>query len=210
MHLLLQLMIRHSKKYHRPRTSSRYRKQPGGTRCASSCLSWYEGWLILSTSLRRRQTGWRCQSCAPGLGRRWCSMVTWLHLRTHHLWRTMKEVGLLSEDRLPQSMTQPVQLLNQTIHLHPSTSHFAHYTISAIEGVATPALPFSTCFCPPSSPSHIPLIPPFPPFLSYPPTQRLCPPYWRGPVSRLIGRSFVYLFLSCFPGLMQSLDCMPL
>ena len=29
-------------------------------------------------------------------------MVTWLHLRTHHLWRTIKEVGLLSEDHLPQ------------------------------------------------------------------------------------------------------------
>jgi len=29
----------------------------------------------------------------------WVSMllVTWLHLRTHHLWRTMKEVGLLSD-----------------------------------------------------------------------------------------------------------------
>ena len=68
-------------------------------------------------------------------------------------------------------MTQPVQLLNQTIHLHPNTSHFAHYTISAIEGVAPPALPFSmaSCFCPPSSPSHIPLIPPFPPSLLYPP-----------------------------------------
>ena len=39
--------------------------------------------------------------------------VTWLHLRTHHLWRTIKEVGLLSEDHLPQSMTQPVQLLIQ-------------------------------------------------------------------------------------------------
>ena len=26
------------------------------------------------------------------------SMVTWLHLRTHHLWRTIKEVGLLSQD----------------------------------------------------------------------------------------------------------------
>ena len=103
-------------------------------------------------------------------------MVTWLHLRTHHLWRTIKEVGLLSEDHLPQSMTQPVQPLNQTIHLHPNTSHLAHYTISAIEGVATPALPFSSCFCPPSSPSHIPLIPPFPPSLSYPPTQRLWPP----------------------------------
>jgi len=31
----------------------------------------------------------------------------WLHLRTHHLWRIIKEVGLLSEDHLPQSMTQP-------------------------------------------------------------------------------------------------------
>ena len=40
-----------------------------------------------------------------------------MHLRTHHLWRTIKEVGLLSEDHLPQSMTQPV--LNQAIHLHP-------------------------------------------------------------------------------------------
>ena len=105
-------------------------------------------------------------------------LVTWLHLRTHHLWRTIKEVGLLSEDHLPQSMTQPVQLLNQTIHLHPNTSHFAHYTISAIEGVATHALPFSSCFCPLSSPSHIPLIPPFPLSLSYPPTQRLWPPEW--------------------------------
>ena len=28
------------------------------------------------------------------------TMVTWLHLRTHHLWRTIKEVGLLSEDHL--------------------------------------------------------------------------------------------------------------
>ena len=28
-------------------------------------------------------------------------MVTWLHLRTHHLWRTIKQVGLLSEDHLP-------------------------------------------------------------------------------------------------------------
>ena len=98
------------------------------------------------------------------------AMATWLHLRTHHLWRTIKEVGLLSEDHLPQSMTQPVQLLNQTIHLHPNTSHFAHYTISAIEGVATPALPFSSCFCPPSSPSHIPLIPPsLPPCRTPPP-----------------------------------------
>ena len=123
-------------------------------------------------------------------------MVTWLHLRTHHLWRTIKKVGLLSEDHLPQSMTQPVQLLNQTIHLHPNTSRFAHYTISAIEGVATPALPFSGCFCPPSSPSHIPLIPPFPPSLSYPSTQRLWPPHWRGHVSRLIGRSC--LLFSCF------------
>ena len=45
----------------------------------------------------------------------WCmaQLVTWLHLRTHHLWRTIKEVGLLSEDHLPQSMTQPVQLLAQ-------------------------------------------------------------------------------------------------
>ena len=34
-------------------------------------------------------------------------LVTWLHLRTHHTWRTVKEVGLLSEDHLPQSMTQP-------------------------------------------------------------------------------------------------------
>ena len=24
-------------------------------------------------------------------------VVTWLHLRTHHLWRAIKEVGLLSE-----------------------------------------------------------------------------------------------------------------
>ena len=54
----------------------------------------------------------------------------WLDLRTHHLWRTIKEVGLLfSEDHLPQSMSQPVQLLNQAIHLHPNTSHYAHYTI---------------------------------------------------------------------------------
>ena len=30
-------------------------------------------------------------------------MVTWLHLRRHHLWRTIKEVGLLSEDHLPPS-----------------------------------------------------------------------------------------------------------
>ena len=100
-------------------------------------------------------------------------MVTWLHLRTHHFWRTLQEVGLLSEDHLPQSMTQPVQLHNQAIHLHPNTSHFAHYTISTIEGVATHAPPLSSCFCPPSSPSHIPLIPPFHPgSLSHPPTQR--------------------------------------
>ena len=32
-------------------------------------------------------------------------LVTWLHLRTHHLWRTIKEVGLLSEDHLPQGVT---------------------------------------------------------------------------------------------------------
>ena len=70
-------------------------------------------------------------------------MVTWLHLRTYHLLRTIKEVGLLNEDHLPQSMTRPVQLLNQTIHLRPNTSHFAHYTISGIEGVA--AMPCSVC-----------------------------------------------------------------
>ena len=28
-------------------------------------------------------------------------LVTWLHLRTHHLWRSIKEVGLFSEDHLP-------------------------------------------------------------------------------------------------------------
>ena len=53
------------------------------------------------------------------------------------------------------------QLLNQAIHLHPNTSHFTHYTISTIEGVATPALLFSSPFCPPSFPSHILLIPSF-------------------------------------------------
>ena len=37
-------------------------------------------------------------------------------------------------------MTQPVQLLNQAIHIHPNTSQFAHYTISIIEG----PLPLST------------------------------------------------------------------
>ena len=55
-----------------------------------------------------------------------CGMVTWLHLRTNHLWRTIKEIGLLTEDHLPQSMTQPVQLLNQTIHL--PTPHISHTT----------------------------------------------------------------------------------
>ena len=43
-------------------------------------------------------------------------MITWLQLRTYHLWRTNKEVGLFSEDHLPQSMTQPVQLLNPNLH----------------------------------------------------------------------------------------------
>ena len=32
------------------------------------------------------------------------SLVTWLHLRTHHLWRTIKEVGLLSEGQVSNSM----------------------------------------------------------------------------------------------------------
>ena len=49
-------------------------------------------------------------------------MVTWIRIRTHHLWRTIKEVGLLSEDQLHQRMTQPVQPLNQAFHLHPNTS----------------------------------------------------------------------------------------
>ena len=143
--------------------------------------------------------GAKCALPIPGYSSK--SMVTWLHLRTHHLWRTIKEVGLLSEDHRPQSMTQPVQLYNQAIHLHPNTSHFAHYTISTIaEGVATPALPFSSCFCPPSSPSQ-----------PHPAPSHTPPPQKCGlPTSRLIGRSFVYLILPCSPGLMQSLDCMPL
>ena len=72
----------------------------------------------------------------------------------------IEEIGLLSEDHLPQRRSQPVLVLNQTIHLHPNTSHSAHYTISTIERVATPALPLSSCVCPPSSCSHIPLIDP--------------------------------------------------
>ena len=34
--------------------------------------------------------------------------VTRLHLRTHHLWLTIKEVGLLSKDHLPTHMSTHV------------------------------------------------------------------------------------------------------
>ena len=38
-------------------------------------------------------------------------MVTWLHLRTHHLWRTIKEVALLSEDHVPHTPAVSLLLL---------------------------------------------------------------------------------------------------
>ena len=52
-------------------------------------------------------------------------MVTWLHgyIYAHTVCGVqLKEEGLLSEDHLPLSMTQSVQLLDQAIHLHPNNS----------------------------------------------------------------------------------------
>ena len=42
----------------------------------------------------------QCKSLKAELGSK--VLVTWLHLRTHHFWHTTKEVGLITEDHLPE------------------------------------------------------------------------------------------------------------
>ena len=60
--------------------------------CSPRRLALWEGLPALKSSLPPASLYPVC------LGR--LQMFTCLHLRTHHLWRTIKEVGLLSEDHL--------------------------------------------------------------------------------------------------------------
>ena len=123
------------------------------------------------------------------------TMATWLHLRTHHLWRTIKEVGLLSDDHLPQSMTtQPVQLLQSSTNLSPS-QHLTFCTPHHIlHKRGWPRLPFPSPF------ASVFLAPPLKD-CGLPTGEALFPSSLAGPL---------YILFCSSPGRMQSLYCMSL
>ena len=78
--------------------------------------------------------------------------VTLLHIRSlHHERRTVQEVGLLQRGHPPPEHDQCQCPGSSNHHLQPIhlTFQFLHHMLP--EGVASPALPFSTLIlCPPS------------------------------------------------------------